>query len=483
MGNASGINPGLDENVRNYDYLAELGQIGQKKYGGIFYEEFLDDLRGKRGIEAYREMADNDEVVGAILFAIKMLVRNVKFEIEKAGNTEADEKAKEFVESCLDDMEQNWQDIISEILSFLTYGWSLFEIVYKRRMGRKKDRKLNSKHEDGLIGWRKLAPRAQDTLYQWLYDEEDYLEGFRQLAPPDFQIKDIPIEKCLHFVTESVTQNPEGRSILRNAYKPFYFKRRFQTIEGIGVERDLAGLPLIQPKEGVNLWSEDDPEMQKLRASAEMLVKNIRRNEKEGVVLPWELDLKLLNSGSKRQFEIGTIIERYDKRMAMTVMADFIMLGHEGVGSFALSSDKTRLFSVAIGTFLQTICDVFNKQGIPRLIDMNAAHFKGITDYPKMVHGDVEDKDIMQVANYLKEMIGMGLITPDENLEQFARRIGNLPERVDGAEFPEEYDDVMDDELDGGNEKTPPQPQRKPTEARKGKHFTVKPDEKGGGVE
>lgn len=483
MGNASGINPGLDDKVRNYDHLAELGQIGQKKYGGIFYEEFLDDLRGIRGIEAYREMAENDETVGAILFAIKMLVRNVKFEIEKAGNTEADEKAREFVESCLTDMEQNWQDIISEILTFLPYGWSLFEIVYKRRMGRKKDRKLNSKHDDGLIGWRKFSPRSQDTLYQWLYDDEDYLEGFRQLAPPDFQIRDIPIEKCLHFVTESVKENPEGRSILRNAYKSFYFKRQFQTIEGIGVERDLAGLPMIQPKEGVNLFDDSDPAMQQLRASAEVLVRNIRRNEKEGVVLPWELDLKLLNAGSKRQFEIGTIIERYNKGMAMTVMADFIMLGHEGVGSLALSSDKTRLFRVAIGTFLQTICDVFNKQGIPRLIDLNAEHFKGITDYPQMVHGDVEDKDIMQVANYLKEMIGMGLITPDENLEQYARRVGNLPERVDGAEFPEEFDDVKDEELNGKGEKTPVRRQNEPRGAKKEKHFTVKPGEKGDGEE
>ena len=48
-------------------YMKEFGRAGQKRTGGIFYEEFLPELQGKKGIETYREMADNDDVVGAIL--------------------------------------------------------------------------------------------------------------------------------------------------------------------------------------------------------------------------------------------------------------------------------------------------------------------------------------------------------------------------------------------------------------------------------
>ena len=65
-------------------------------------------------------------------------------------------KAAEFVESCLHDMDMPWTDVVGEILSCLTYGWSLHEIVYKRRMGRKRDPRLESKFDDGLIGWQKL---------------------------------------------------------------------------------------------------------------------------------------------------------------------------------------------------------------------------------------------------------------------------------------------------------------------------------------
>ena len=107
----------------------ELGLIGQLRYGSggansIFFEEFLTELRGIKGVHTYTEMADNDATVGAILYAIEMLMRQCDFHVEPGGNTEKDKEAAEFVESCMHDMERTWTDTLSEILSFLTYGWS-----------------------------------------------------------------------------------------------------------------------------------------------------------------------------------------------------------------------------------------------------------------------------------------------------------------------------------------------------------------------
>lgn len=51
----------------------------------------------------------------------------------------------------------------------------------------------------------------------------------------------------------------------------------------------------------------------------------------------------------------------------------------EEAASFALSSDKTVLFSVAIGAFMDIICETFNNQGIPALIDINGSHFEEIS--------------------------------------------------------------------------------------------------------
>lgn len=431
----------------------EIGRIGQRRYGGTIYEEFLHELRGKRGIEAYREMSENDDVVGAILFAIEMLVRQCDWNVEPGGTTAKDKEAAEFVESCMDDMQDTWIDTISEILSFLTYGWSFHEIVYKRRMGKTKDPRTKSKYNDGLIGWKKLPIRAQETLYQWEYDNEDNLLGMTQMPPPGFGVYTIPMEKALLFRTKARKNNPEGRSILRNAYRSWYFKRRIQEIEGIGIERDLAGLPVLHTPDNIDIWDENIPENAVKLSRLESMVANVRRDEMEGLVLPHGYEFELVSSGGTRQFDTNAIINRYDTRIAMTVLADFIFLGHDKTGSWALSSDKTELFAVAIGAFLDIICETFNSQGIPPLIDINGQHFAGITEYPKMTHGDIEDADITKIAAFVKDMTGIGILVPDDGLEDYVRRVGHLPERTSDTR---EIDQARQEQQD---QNQPPEPE------------------------
>ena len=408
----------------------EIGRVGQRRYGGIFYEEFLSELRGRKGAEVFTEMSNNDETIGAILFAIEMLVRQASWNVEPGGSTAKDREAAEFVKSCMDDMQQTWIDTISEILSFLTYGWSFHEIVYKRRMGRTKDNRTSSKYDDGLIGWMKLPIRSQETLYQWEYDDQDNLIGMTQMPPPDFGLITIPMNKAMLFRTRSRKDNPEGRSILRTAYRSWYFKRRIQEIEGIGIERDLAGLPVITTPEGMDIWDKDDEDMNAIRAGLEAMVKNIRRDSTEGLVLPFGYTFELTSTGGSRQFDTNSIIARYDTKISQTVLADFIQLGHESVGSFALSSDKTNLFSMAICAFLDIICQTFNSQGIPALIDINGDRFAGVTDYPRLTHGDIEDVDLATVATFIKDMTSIGVIIPDESLEDYVRQLGKLPKRT-----------------------------------------------------
>ena len=410
--------------------MRELGRLGQRRWGGAFYEEFLPELRGKRGMEVYREMSDNDDIIGAIIYAIELLIRQVDWDVAPGGSTEADSAAADFVRECMDDMSDTWTDTISEILSFLPYGWSAHEIVYKRRCGISRNPQLNSKYTDGLVAWQKLPIRAQESLYQWEYDENDNLTALVQMPPPNYELITIPAEKLLFFRTKSRKGNPEGRSILRNAYRDWYFKRRIQEIEGIGVERDLAGFPTLTAPEGMNIWDTDDPDMNIIRARAEAIVTNIRRDSLEGIVMPFGWKLELLSTGGRRQFDTNAIIERYDTRIAMTVLADFVLLGHQDVGSFALSSNKTHMFAMAICSYLDIICEVFNSKAIPQLLAMNGDHFAGVTDFPTLTHGDVEDTDIGPLGDFLSKMTAAGLIVPDEEIEDYLREVSGLPERL-----------------------------------------------------
>ena len=42
-----------------------------------------------------------------------------------------------------------------------------------------------------------------------------------------------------------------------------------------------------------------------------------------------------------------------------------------------------------------------------------------------------EDADIAKVSAFVKDMVGIGVLVPDDGLEDYIRQIGNLPERTD----------------------------------------------------
>ena len=425
--------------------LQELGTSGFQHSGGSVTDEFLAALQGTRGVRIWREMADNDPVIGAMLFALERLILNLKwtvdpFKDDNGKSTKQDEDLAKFVESCMNDMEDSWDATVASILSFLVYGWSYCEIVYKKRDGLDtKDKRRRSKYTDGKIGWRKIPNRAQETLFDWDLDENGDVRGMRQLDPSGGRgMVLIPIEKALLFRTTNVRNSPEGRSILRNAYRPWRFKKTIEEIEAIGIERDLAGLPVayVPPSMLSSTASTDEVTA---RNAIQNLVRGIKRNQNEGILFPLAFDeggremyrLSLLSSAGNRQFNTDAVVSRYDQRITMTILADFILLGHEKVGSFALGSSKIDLFMTAISQMTAQISDVFNKEAIPRLLAINGNR----TDrMPQMRVEELQSQDLSVLGDFITKMAQAGALQVDSGLDDFVRTLVGLPPKVEDEE-------------------------------------------------
>lgn len=412
----------------------QLGVSGLRHYGPYIYEEFLPELRWPRAGKIYQEMADNDAVIGAILYLAEMLIRGVEWRVEPAGKTDGDKAAAEFLCSCMHDMDTSWANTICEVLSMLTYGFSFHEIVYKVRRGpNETNPKYRSKYTDGRVGWRRLPIRAQTSLAEWEFNDEGDVTAFIQSCEPTFERVRIPMSKGLLFRTRMSRDNPEGKSLLRNAYRSWFFKKHFEEIEGIGIERDLAGFPVLTAPEGLDLWNEEDERMVKLRTDAEQLVASIRRDSEEGAMLPFGWKLELLTSGSSRQIDIGATIERYDNRIAVTLLSDIILLGNKS-GSFALAETKQSLLAAALQSQLFNIADVFNAKAVPDLFKFN--HFDGMTGIPKIVPTYIQTPTLSELALMLR---AMGLnIAGDQELLKHLRQILCLPD-LDDNTFKEVY--------------------------------------------
>lgn len=403
----------------------QLGTTGLRRYGPYVYEEFLPELRWPYAGKIYQEMADNDPVIGAILYLAEMLIRGTTWSVEPASTSDADVEAAEFLESCMHDMDMSWANTISEILSMLTYGFSFHEIVYKVRRGpEESSSRYKSKYSDGRIGWRRLPIRSQQSLHEWTFNKEGDVVAFVQMAEPDFKIVSIPMSKGLLFRTRISRDNPEGKSLLRNAYRPWFFKKHFEEIEGIGIERDLAGFPVLKAPQDMDLWNEEDERMVALRARAEELVSSVRRDSEEGILLPYGWELTLLSSGSSRQINIGETIDRYDNRIAITMLSDIILIGNNKAGSFALADTKQSMLAAALQAQLQNIADVFNNKAVPDLFSYN--HFPGVTAHPKIVPGQIQTPSLKELALVLR---AMGLnIAGDMQLQNYLRHILGMPD-------------------------------------------------------
>lgn len=417
----------------------EIGQPGLYQNGGKVNDEILRELTGVNGARNFRQMSDNDPTIGALLFAIEQMIKSLKWDVEPSdkNDTTAKDNAA-FVSECMRDMSDTWEDTISGILSFLVYGFSVHEIVYKKREGsNKKLESDKSEYSDGKIGWKRLPIRSQESILRgkWIYADNNIdILGVLQQAPPDFRSDAIPAGKYLHFRTTNSKSNPEGKSILRNSYRPWHFKRNIENVEGIGIERELAGLPIM--KVPSTMMSNDATAAEKaMYNSAKEIVTNVRMDEQAGVVLPSDRDekgnliyeLSLLSSTGAKMFDTNKIIDRYRNEMLSTVIADFISLGQGVAGTQALAQTKVDLFLNAIQSWVGQIESVFNRFAIPRLLKVN-----GIEDkLPKLKAEKIKKTDIDQLVKNLLILSQAGMdLFPSESVDAHVRSEVGLPDKT-----------------------------------------------------
>ena len=98
-----------------------------------------------------------------------------------------------------------------------------------------------------------------------------------------------------------------------------------------------------------------DPIKKAAVAGYEKLARDLKMGSQSGVVIPsdpWKdsdgkptgerlVDIRLLSAGGRRAVDTNITAIRYQRNIARAVLADFLMLGGDARGSFAMSKSKT----------------------------------------------------------------------------------------------------------------------------------------------
>lgn len=406
---------GLDRNMdREPNY--EVGTSGLAQFSGLIFQEPLVELRGKEAYKRYDEMRRNSPIISALLLSIENPIRSTSWTF--ASDQGDDDPRLEIMNRSLEEMEHSFNDHISEILTFLPFGFSIFEPVYQMS-------------EDGTWLWKKFAPRAQNTVLRWIYQEIQQdptdisssrhyrLAGFEQLAPPKYKLTPIPIERLVIYRLHAELDNPEGRSMLRSAWIPYFYIKHLQQIEAIGAERDLAGMPVITLPEGATTSNDANSDLSK----AKKIVRNVRNDEQAGIVLPAGWTFELLRGAGTKQFDVDKVINRYEKRILTSALAQFLMLGQEGIGSLALSKDQTDFFTMSVNAIADIISQTFTKYCIPPLMQLNGYDADGL----RLDHTPAQGETSIQIMATFLQQAGQYLhMTPED--EVWLRQLAGMPE-------------------------------------------------------
>ena len=395
-----------------------LGVAGDNTHNGqIRADEFLPELRGSKAVRKYREMRDNDATIGAVMYSVEQILRDVELTVKPVDDSPAAKVEADFVTSVLDDMDHTLDDHVAEALSYLSYGFGWFEVIYKRRVGpTERSDKKHSKYTDGRLGVKKIASRAPWTINKFDVNQKtgDVL-GIQQSVGLMNGRNYIPLNKSLYYRTTTLNGDPSGRSILRNAYTSYEYLNNLQSIEAIAVERELAGIPVARiPAE--YLSGDASAAQTGFVRDLQQILRDVKFNEQGYIVLPSDtypdkdgapsttrlVDIELMASNGKRNIEIGPMINRYQHDIARSVLSEFLLLGTSG-GSYALSKSKTDLFLRALESYIQAIVDVLNKQLVERLWELNGLNYDLM---PKIEAGDVAPHDLREVSSFLRNLNG-----------------------------------------------------------------------------
>lgn len=413
----------------------EIGATGLPIFAGYISLDPNKNLRGVQAVKIYREMALDDPACAGYFNAARQLMRT-DLGVEPGGTTENDKLATEFLQSCIDDMRDSPKAYLRQLESFMWCGWSLHELVWKRRNGGQ-----GSKYDDGRVGWAAWALRRQESLYRWQYDTDmGRVVGFMQRPAPTFDLRTIPFKKAIHLVADETDGSPEGVSPLRSMYRHWYFVKNLELLLGISLERFGTGLPVFEllPEAGNALSPEDEARLKAIGTG-------IVQNEEAYLLLPPAVKFHFAESPGLNAETYIKVIDSFRNWMLASVLADFLALGlGDRGGAYALGKDKSELFLLSLNGYQERILEALNRQAVTRLFQYN--DFGKLTALPRLTLPAVKRYDLAALGTLLPQLSQTGVFHPTPQDEEWIRKISDLPD-VDPATL-EAYFDADEAERD-----------------------------------
>lgn len=382
--------------------MGEIGSSSPSPFTSWVRKEYNRDLQGIKGLEKYDQMRKSDGAVRSSLRLVKTPVLAARWFVESASDSDLDQEVATFVGRCLwDYTTSTWMQFLTESLLMCDFGYYMFEKVWENR-------EIDGQTRTVL---RKLAPRHPMDVKEWQFDAHGGPKAavfYSSSANTFDEDKTIDIAKLLVFTFDLEAGNIEGISVLRSAYKHWYYKEMLYKIDAIQKERHGIGIPVI--KLPINFSQQD-------RMLADEIGRNLRTNERAHIVLPpnWEILFAKLEG---QPVNLMDSIQHHNDMIYENVLATFLK-------STSSANDSDQLMFLKATRFIADIvANVVNTYLIKQLVDYNFT----VSAYPKLrVRRIGESADWRTLSFAARNLVGSQLLTPDDTLEDYMREEMDLP--------------------------------------------------------
>jgi hypothetical protein len=418
---------------RSVSDLRELGAASPSPWTSWMRQEWVPELRDKQGLQMFYRMKRQDGIVRGSIRALKTPLLAAHWFVKPGTNTAKDKKIAAFVEDNLfNQLNVTWFNLLNDILLCADFGYMPFELVW-----------MEPVLEGGKFVQRlkKLAPRHPIDVQEWEYDKNGgpdaiVMEG--AIDNPTQEPVRIPIDKLVIFSLEAEAGDLTGISVLRSAYKHWYYKDTLYKIDGIQKERHGIGIPVIKLPVG---WTPED------KNKADELGRNLRTNERAHVVLPpgWDLIFAKVEG---QMVDCMKSIEHHDMAIMANVLGAWIK-------ETSAKSDSLDMFMKSTRYVATCITDIGNRYAVKKIVDKNFT-LGPDRKYPELVCRRIGEWEDLRTQSFtLRNLVGAGIIEPDTPMEDQMREELDLPPKDESTARKQVTDPGS---LDGGDPEDPNDP-------------------------
>ena len=386
------------------------------------------ELSRTQRLETFQAMMQDDAV--ATCFAARTMAvakAQAKGSFEYDENSEESKRLKDFLEYNMRNLSdyQSTLTIGMAASHMIRDGWSPFEMVFED----------GTKDWEGFWKLKKLAyihPLSLDKSKPWQVATGGERISYLRQLPQAFQgsngvnsysytgwagVKNIDFNRVCYSSYSSTSSQPMGQSAFEAAYIPWKEKQLLQDLTLIGVQKDLAGMPILGAPSQLLIAAEENPDGPEARMIEQMKdnLANLHAGDQAYSILPtdthsdngsgqkqFELKFQGIEGGGKN-FEIAELVEQRRRAIFSAFACLNIISGENGGGSYNLLEGQSSIQAHFVELDNMVVDNMFNKQVFPLLLKLNGWEYKD-SDLPVWKSGEIQPISIDEAGKYLQRV-------------------------------------------------------------------------------